>query len=154
MDTRRLSGSGEDAAIDRGEPFRGATARALRIAKTFAPGHDGTRRLAREFGDRLVCVRHRYDDANALRVTTVEIVAYVDPLHGRTPPPRNAVAAWAPVWIRLEPDERALRRRVLGAGGRWDRDLKLWEVPQWLVARLALHDRVVGERRGSMGRPG
>ena len=129
----------------------GAKARTLRIAKTFAPGHDGTRRLAREFGDRLVCVRHRYDDANALRVTTVEIVAHVDPLHGRAPPPRNAVAAWAPVWIRLAPDERALRRQVLDAGGRWDRELKLWAAPQWLVARLGLRDRVVGEQAESAG---
>ena len=129
----------------------GATARRLRIAKKFASGHDGTRRLAREFGDRLVCVRHRYDDANALRVTTVEIVAHVDPLHGRAPPPRNAVAAWAPVWIRLAPDERALRRQVLDAGGRWDRELKLWAAPQWLVARLGLRDRVVGEQAESAG---
>ena len=154
MDMRRPSGPGGDATIDRSDPFRGATARELRIAKTFAPGHDGARRLAREFGGRLVCVRHRYDDANALRVTTVEIVAQVDPLHGRAPPPRNAVAAWAPVWIRLAPDERALRRQVLDAGDRWHRDLKLWDAPRWLVARLTLRDRVVGERAGSAGRPG
>jgi hypothetical protein len=154
MDTRRLSGPSVGAAIGRGEPFHGATARALRIAKTFAPGHDGTRRLAREFGDRLVCVRHRYDDANALRVTTVEIVAHVDPLHGRSPPPRQAVAARAPVWIRLAPDERELRRKVLDAGGRWHRELKLWEAPRWLVTRLALGDRVVGEQAESAGGPG
>jgi hypothetical protein len=154
MNTRRLNGSGEDAAIDRSDPFRGAAARELRIAKTFAPGHDGTRRLTREFGARLMCVDHQYDDANALRVTTVEIVVHVDPLHGRTLPPRNAVAAWAPVWIRLEPDERALRRQVLNAGGRWHREFNLWEAPRWLVARLVLWDRVVGELAGSAGGPG
>ena len=144
-----------DSHLPFGAPdaLHGATARRLRIAKTFAPGHDGTRPLAREFGDRLVCVRHRYDDANALRVTTVEIVAHVDPLHGRTPPPRNAVTAWAPVWLRLAPDERALRRQLLDAGGRWDRELKLWAAPRWLVTRLALRDRVVGEQAGSAGEP-
>ena len=83
MDTRRLSGSGGNAIIGRSDPFRGATAREPRIAKTFAPGRVGTRQIAREFGDLLVCVRHRYDVANALRVTTVESVACVDPLHGR-----------------------------------------------------------------------
>ncbi len=116
----------------------------LRIAKTFAPGRDGTRRLAREFGDRLVCARHRYDDANALRITTVEIVVAVDTLHAHAPPPRNAVAAWESVLIRLAPDERAMRRQALDAGGRWHSDAKVWEVPRWLVARLGLQDRVLG----------
>lgn len=85
----------------------GATARRLRIAKTFAPGHDGTRRLAREFGDRLVCVRHRYDDANALRVTTVKIVAQVDPLTAAPRLPatpsrrgRPCGSAWRPTSAR------------------------------------------------------
>jgi len=126
-----------------GDPFRGDGARELRVAKTFAPGHDGTRRLAREFGERLVCVRHRYDDANGLRVTTVELVAQVDPLRGRSPPPRTVVAAWEPLWIRLAPDERILRRQALDAGGRWHPEFRLWEVPRWLVARLGLRDRVI-----------
>lgn len=125
------------------DPFRGDAARELRVAKTFAPGHDGTRRLAREFGERLVCVRHRYDDANGLRITTVELVAQVDSLRGRAPPPRNVAPAWEPTWIRLAPDERALHRQALDAGGRWHPELKLWEVPRWLVARLGLRDRLV-----------
>ena len=143
MSQRAPLASVADAIAETHDPLHGSMAHRLRIAKTFAPGHDGTRRLAREFGDRLVCVRYRYDDAKALRVTTVEIVAHVDPLRGRAPPPRSAVAAWEPVWVRLAPDERALRRQALEAGGRWRSEHKLWEVPRWLVARLDLGGRVV-----------
>jgi len=125
------------------DPFSGVAARGLRVAKTFAPGHAGTRRLVREFGERLVCVRHRYDDVNGLRVTTVELVAGVDRLDARAPPPRRARAAWEAVRICLAFDERVLRRQVLAAGGRWHPESKLWEVPQWLVARLGIGDRIV-----------
>jgi len=60
----------------------GATAAAMRVAKTFQSGQNGTKGLALEFGRRLVCVRHRYDDANATRVTTVELVVDTAPLRG------------------------------------------------------------------------
>jgi hypothetical protein len=143
MDARRLFGTSE--------PVRGKAARELRVAKTFSPGHDGTRRLARAFGERLVCTRHRYDDANGRRITTVELVVQVDPLRGRAPPPRNAVAAWEAVWIRLAPDERTLRRQAIDSGGRWHPGVKLWEVPRWLVARLGLRDRVARSSAGSIG---
>ena len=143
MSQRPPLASVADAIADTRDPLHGSTARRLRIAKTFAPSLDGTRRLAREFGDRLVCVRHRYDDASALRVTTVEIVAHVDPLCGCAPPPRSAVAAWEPVWVRLAPDARALHRQALEAGGRWHCEHRLWEVPRWLVARLDLGGRLI-----------
>jgi hypothetical protein len=128
----------------------GATAAAMRVAKTFQPGQNGTKGLALEFGRRLVCVRHRYDDANATRVTTVELVVDAVPLRGRAPPPRAVGEAWALTHVRLAPDERGLRRSVLAGGGRWLSEHRLWEVPRWLVARLGLHDRVVG---GDTARP-
>lgn len=142
MAPRRPPGLGAEARA--GEPYHGPAVQRVRIAKTFAAGRDGTRRLAREFGDRLVCVRHRYDDANAQRITTVEIVMAVDTLRAHAPPPRAAVAAWESVLLRLAPDERTLRRLALDAGGRWHPGAKVWEVPRWLVARLGLRDRVVG----------
>jgi Trk K+ transport system NAD-binding subunit len=53
MSQRHPLASVADAIADTRDPLHGSTARRLRIAKTFAPGHDGTRRLAREIGDRL-----------------------------------------------------------------------------------------------------
>lgn len=91
----------------------------MRVAKTFQPGQDGAEALARAFGARLACVRHRYDDANATRMTTVELVVDALPLRGRAPPPRAVGEAWTAMPIRLAPDERELRRTVLAGGSRW-----------------------------------
>jgi hypothetical protein len=38
------------------------------------PGQKGTKKLAAEYGDALVCVRYRYDRASCMRAKTVEII--------------------------------------------------------------------------------
>lgn len=38
------------------------------------PGQKGTRRLVEQFGDKLICVRYRYDEIRQVRMKTVEII--------------------------------------------------------------------------------
>jgi len=38
------------------------------------PGQKGTRRLATLYGDRLVCVRYRYDKAKRKRYNTIGLI--------------------------------------------------------------------------------
>jgi hypothetical protein len=38
------------------------------------PGQKGTKKLTAQYGDALVCVRYRYDEASSTRVKTVEPV--------------------------------------------------------------------------------
>jgi hypothetical protein len=38
------------------------------------PGQNGTKTLLARFGERLVCVRYRYDEERSLRFTTVELI--------------------------------------------------------------------------------
>lgn len=38
------------------------------------PGQRGTRKLLARYGERLVCVRYRYDAASSTRYKTVELV--------------------------------------------------------------------------------
>ena len=86
---------------------------------TLKPGQKGTLGLLKTYGDRLVCVRYRYDPRRGKRYKTVELI--VDE------------AAWQPrrspselVWVRVAYEEHAVRERVKGAGGRWDAKRKLW----------------------------
>jgi hypothetical protein len=46
----------------------------LRTRLTLAPGQNGTKKLARRFGERLICVRYRYDEVTKRRFKTVELV--------------------------------------------------------------------------------
>lgn len=98
------------------------------------PGQPGTKRLVERYGDRLVCVRYRYDAARGRRYKTVELVVDEQP--------------WAPsgevvVGVRVRLDEPVLRRRVKAAGGMWNASARAWELPYGAVRALALEDRVV-----------
>ena len=42
---------------------------------TLAPGQNGTKKLLAIYGDRLVCVRCRYDSARGVRYKTVELIS-------------------------------------------------------------------------------
>jgi hypothetical protein len=54
----------------------------MRTRLHLKPGQRGTKRLSEKYGEQLVCVRYRYDDATKKRYKTVELI--VD------------VAEWAP----------------------------------------------------------
>ena len=106
----------------------------LRVGQTLRPGQRGTRRYAAQFGDRLVCVRYRYDDARGERVTTVELVVDRAP---SVPRPNTTVG------VRVAWGEADVARRVKRAGGTWDARAKLWRLPAGDARRLGLEDRIV-----------
>src|SRR5665647_1811719 len=45
------------------------------------PGQKGTRRLVEQFGDKLLCVRYRYDEIRQVRMKTVEIIVDERPIN-------------------------------------------------------------------------
>jgi hypothetical protein len=105
-----------------------------RVAKKLQPGQPGTLKLARRYGDALLCVRYRHDEQRGERCTTVELVIDRTPLQQR---------AQRQVAIRLRFDERALRATLHEAGGRWDKQAGVWLLPYRTAKALGLKDRVV-----------
>lgn len=51
----------------------------MKAGLTLTPGRKGTKRLTDNYGDRLVCVRYRYDEATGHRCTTVELIESEEP---------------------------------------------------------------------------
>jgi len=43
------------------------------------PGQNGTKKLLARYGERLVCVRYRYDEARRQRLTTVKLIVAQGP---------------------------------------------------------------------------
>jgi hypothetical protein len=82
---------------------------------SLAPGQNGTKKLVATYGDRLICVRYRYDAKRQLRVKTVELIVESAPW---TPRARNA-RRWPEdmVAVRIEYAEAELRERVKRVGG-------------------------------------
>ena len=106
-----------------------------RVIKTLAPTDRGAIELARQYGDALICVRHRTDAKGKVRHTTVELVIHSAPIRPRTA---------AMVLLQIEPQERALHAVVKAAGGTWNSRDRLWRLPSRVASILNLRDRIVG----------
>ena len=111
----------------------GSEAASLRVVKKLAISSRGALTLARQFGETLVCVRHRVDAKGEFRYTTVELLVDKVPIR-----PRNE----ALVGVRIGPYERSLQTIVRAAGANWDHKTKLWRMPKRLVGILRLTARI------------
>jgi hypothetical protein len=108
------------------------------------PGQKGTKQLLTQYGDRLVCVRYRYDAQQKKRFKTVELIVS----ECVWDPPARRFAAAAIVGMRVGFAEVELRQRVKQAGGQWNRRRQIWELRYDQVVALKLEARIV-EREAS-----
>ena len=51
----------------------------MKTRVTLRPGDKGTRKLQAQFGDKLICVRYRYDPKAGMRYKTVELIVDAKP---------------------------------------------------------------------------
>ncbi len=110
---------------------------------SLAPGQNGTKKLLATYGDRLVCVRYRYDRARGVRHKTVELIVETLPWAPRARAPRRESGDL--VAVRIQYSETALRECVKSAGGIWRARQGLWEIDWKTVRELGLQTRVVND---------
>lgn len=108
------------------------------MSKKLKPGQPGTKRLVGQYGQRLVCVRYRYDASQNKRFKTVELIIE----ESSWQPPARPFQDDEIVLIRIEFSEAHWRDRVKSAGGKWNPNLKLWEIKYGQVRKLGLTDRI------------
>lgn len=116
------------------KPTPGALASKLRVTKKLATTSRGAIKLAQQFGDALVCVRHRTDPEARFRYTTVELLIEKTEMQ-----PRECTM----VNIRVNPMEYGLRTVVRAAGAVWDSKIGLWRIPKRVATVLRLTGRIV-----------
>ena len=114
---------------------------APRVRLHLKPGQRGTKQLFAQYGDRLVCVRYRYDAQRRKRFKPAELLV--------------AESDWEPVRSRFAPDQVvalrvafadvAVRHRVKQAGGTWNPEQRVWRLRYDRVVALGLHARIVHE---------
>ena len=107
------------------------------VKATLKPGQKGTKALTEEFGERLVCVRYRYDAGRRKRYKTVELIVETRDWVPPVPGPYDYVLVHIPF------RETATREKVKLHGGRWDRERKAWRLLWGSVTELGLEHRVV-----------
>jgi hypothetical protein len=113
---------------------------------SLAPGQNGTKKLLARYGERLVCVRYRYDAQRKVCHKTVELIVETAPWN-----PRARNARREPhdmVAVRIAYGETELRERIKAAGAIWRPRHRLWEVDWKTVRELGLQSRVVDQDDG------
>ncbi len=111
-----------------------------RIRLTLPPDQDGAKNLRAEYGDRLVCVRYRYDAQNKKRYKTVELVV----AEGAWTPPLPSPSPDQVVEMRVAAPETALRHQAKSADGQWDARRRVWKLRYDRAVALGGTKRIVG----------
>ena len=120
----------------------------MEVRKKLNPGDHGTKRHVNEHGDKLVCVRYRYDDAKRTRYTTVELI--VDQQHyyhstqkKQTTPKKIKPTKNTLVKLKVAFNDHETRTLVKNAGGIWDPVKKHWNLEKHKVTRHGLEKRII-----------
>jgi hypothetical protein len=111
----------------------------MNIRSTVHPGQRGAKKLLTQYGDRLVCVRYRYDEQRQKRLKTVELIVEEAEWSAPKPSPKNEDL----VAVAITLAETALQQQVKHWGGRWNPQRGLWEVRYEHVRALGLQDRII-----------
>jgi hypothetical protein len=110
----------------------------MRAQVTRQPGQRGTKKLIELYGEQLVYVRYRYDEARQRRLKTVELIIEDIPWSPLPAPFRKTSLVGVRVGLR----EVELQRRVKQAGGKWNPARRLWEIRRDQALKLGLQDRI------------
>ena len=104
---------------------------ATHVVKRFSATQPGALKLARRFGDALVCVRYRHDPEGRYRYTTVELVVDEAPVKRRAD-------LDATVMVHLAFNDTELQQLAHAHGARWDDRQRLWAMPRRTAKKLEL----------------
>ena len=115
----------------------------MRVIKTIKPGQNGSRRLLRQYGKKLIKVRYREDKATNSLHTTVELIVdsraimpgYISTVLLKRSHQRVAV--------KKAYQDEGLRARAKTLGARWDNNHKLWIMSYAQADDLGIVDRVI-----------
>ena len=103
------------------------------VAKKIKPSQRGAIKLARNYGDELLCVRYRENSDGTERLTTVELVVERVVIQKRDDPV---------VSFKLKQDEIDLRRRAMAKGAKYDGQNYMWKLRRSEVLRMGLKNRI------------
>ncbi len=118
----------------------------MEVKVTLKPGQNGTKRLAEQYGDQLVCVRYRYDKVKRKRYKTIELIideqAWIEG-YRMSPHTVPRYEPLGPVLVKINYHEVKLRNAVKEAGGEWQPKEKAWKLPYDTAIELGLDQRIV-----------
>jgi hypothetical protein len=111
----------------------------MRTKKILYAGQAGTQKWVKEYGEKLIAVRYKYDATIDQKMITVELVADIqDWKKNDQRIPHNKK-----VRLKIMYGEMDLGIKIRSAGGIWNRKDGVWECRYGAVKALGLTDRIV-----------
>lgn len=107
--------------------------------KTMYPGQKGTKKELEIHGDKLVCVRYRYDTEKNQNIKTVELVSDIKPVKRI----KNSTPYNKYVYIKVGFFEQHIQRIVKSVGAKWIPEKQLWQMKYGDVFNLGYESRIV-----------
>jgi hypothetical protein len=116
----------------------------MKVIKKLNPEKAGTKKYLEQYGNKLLCVRYRYDETNQEQLTTIEYIInrkrYLkltqETQRKLFPHPNRHVL------LKIEFHEEALRNQVKQHGGTWLKDERMWKLPCHKALDLGLQQRM------------
>jgi hypothetical protein len=104
------------------------------------PGQRGTKKLLAQYGERLLCVRYRYDEQRRRRYKTVELIVEEVPWEPRAKaqPKPETISDETLIDIEVRWGDLELSHRVKNAGGIWNRARRVWQIRYDLARKTGL----------------
>lgn len=113
----------------------------MKIKRILQPGQAGTKSLLEKYGDNLICVRYRYDDARHMMFKTIEIVVK----RKSWQPQRKKITNNQIMSLRIAYDDLEARKQVKASGGKWDPQRQVWQLGYEKVIELGMVNRLVND---------
>ncbi len=111
------------------------------VGLSIKPGRSGTKKLVEQYGERLVCVRYRYDEEKRKRYKTVELIIEETAWTPKRQPRANEI-----VGIRVEVKEKELQNQIKREGGKWNPSDRVWEMRYDRALNLGLKPRIIRKK--------
>ena len=106
--------------------------------KILKPGKPGTKKYEREFGDKLIYIRHKYNEFQNKKIVTVEIVVDTNDWYPDSKRiPHNKIMN-----IHVGYNEKHIRKMIKEAGAKWNPKKQVWQLPYNQIDALGLTGRI------------
>ena len=116
----------------------------MKVQQKLSTGMPGTKKYLERYGEKLLCVRYRYDEKTQEQVTTIECE-----VNRKLYPKLNAEVQRKlyshpsrHVLEKVEYHEEELRRKIKMNGGIWIKDKRMWKIPYHKVYELDIKNRI------------
>ncbi len=107
--------------------------------KTLEAGQPGSLKEVNKFGDKLICVRYKYNPETNKKIKTVELIVENKTIANS----KKRIPFNKKVFVKIEYYEKKLQKIVKSAGAVWHSSKKLWKIQYGDAYNLGLENRIV-----------